>query len=75
MRGLQDRRHILGFHSFLLGLEEVIAHTPADDTLPVFLQEDVSRVVDEKQAVDHLSCNSRVIGVSSGSTERTYTQR
>lgn len=62
MRGLQDRRHILGFHGFLLGLEEVIAHTAADDTLPVFLQEDVSRMIDEKQAVDHLSCN---MGVSS----------
>lgn len=60
VRGLQDGRHILGFHGFLLGLEEVVAHTPADDALPVFLQEDVSRVIDEKQAVDHLSCNSRV---------------
>lgn len=74
VRGLQDRRHILGFHGFLLGLEEVVAHAPADDTLPVFLQEDVSRAIDEKQAVDHLSCNSRVIGVSSDSVERKYTK-
>lgn len=70
VRGLQDRRHILGFHGFLLSLEEVVAHTPADDTLPVFLQEDVSRVIDEKQAVDHLRCNSRVNGVSSARTNK-----
>lgn len=48
VRGLQDRRHILGFQGFLLGFEEVVAHTTADNTLPVFLQEDVSRVIDEK---------------------------
>lgn len=69
VRGLQNRRHILRFHCFLPRLEEVVTHTPADDTLPVFLQEDVSRVIDKKQAVDHLSCNNQVIVVSSDSTE------
>lgn len=40
--GLQDRGHILRVHCLLLRLEKVITHTAADDTLPVFLQEDVS---------------------------------
>ncbi len=61
--GLQDRGHILGVRRLLLGLEEVIAHTPADDTLPVFLQEDVPRVINQEQAVDHLSCNKGVVVV------------
>lgn len=56
--GLQDRGHILRVNCLLLGLEKVITHTPADDTLPVFLQEDVSRVINEEQTVDHLSCNN-----------------
>lgn len=43
--GLQDRGHILRVHRLLLRLEEVVTHTPADDTLPVFLQEDVPRVI------------------------------
>lgn len=71
--GLQDRGHILGFYCFLLGLEEVVAYTSADDTLPVLLQEDVSRVIDEKQAVDHLSCKGRFTCVGNGSTERQKT--
>lgn len=57
VRSLQHRGHILGLRGFLLGLEEVIAHAAADDTLPVFLKEDVPRVIDKEQAVDHLSCN------------------
>lgn len=59
--GLQHRGHILRLHRLLLGLEEVITHTPADDTLPVFLQEDVSRVINQEQAVDHLSCNNELL--------------
>lgn len=61
--GLQHRGHILRLHRFLLRLKEVIADTPADHTLPVFLQEDVSQVINEEQAVDHLSCNNEVIVV------------
>lgn len=61
--GLQDRGHILRLRRLLLGLEEVIAHTPADDALPVFLQEDVSRVINQEQTVDHLSCNNGVVVV------------
>ena len=61
VRGLQDRRHILRVRRLLLGLEEVIADAAADDALPVFLQEDVSRVVNQEQAVDHLSCNSEAV--------------
>lgn len=61
--GLEDRGHILWIHCFLPCLEEVIAHTSADDTLPVFLQEDVSQVINDEQAVDHLSCNNEVIVV------------
>lgn len=64
--GLQDRGHILRVHCFLLRLEKVITHTPADDTLPVFLQEDVSRVINQEQTVDHLSCNNeKAVAVSS----------
>lgn len=56
--GLQDRGHILRIHRLLFRLKEVVADTPADDTFPVLLQEDVSRVINEEQAVDHLSCNN-----------------
>lgn len=59
--GLQDRGHILRVECFLLRLKKVITHTPADDTLPVFLQEDVSRVINQEQTVDHLSCNNEVV--------------
>lgn len=64
--GLQDRGHILRVHCLLLGLEKVIAHTPADHTLPVFLQEDVPRVINQEQAVNHLSCNNEVVVVIVG---------
>lgn len=40
--GLQDRGHILRVHCLPFGLEKVIANTPVDDPLPMFLQEDVS---------------------------------
>lgn len=61
VRGLQDRGHILRIHRLLLRLEKVIANAPADDTFPVLLQENISRVVNEKQTVDHLGCNSCTI--------------
>lgn len=61
--GLQDWGHILRLHCLLPRLEEVITHAPADDTLPVFLQEDVSRVINQEQTVDHLSCNNEVVVV------------
>lgn len=61
--GLQDRGHILRVHCLLLGLKKVITDTPADDTLPVFLQEDVPRVINQEQTVDHLSCNNKVVVV------------
>lgn len=63
--GLQDRGHIFRVHCLHLRLEKVIAHTTTDNTLPVFLQEDVSRVINEKQTVDHLSCNNEGVVVSS----------
>lgn len=58
---LQDRRNILQVQRFLLRLQKVVTHTPADDTLPVFLQEDVPRVINKEQTVDHLSCNNEVV--------------
>lgn len=61
--GLQNRGHILRVHCLLLRLEKVITHTPADDTLPMFLQEDVSWLVNQEQTVDHLSCNNEVFVV------------
>lgn len=75
--GLQDRGHILRVHCLLLGLEEVITHTSADNTLPVFLQEDISRVINKKQTVDHLSCNNEVVVtvVSSDDVEQDETRK
>lgn len=75
--GLQDRGYILRVHCLLLGLEEVITHTSADNALPVFLQEDISRVINKKQTVDHLSCNNEEVDddVSSavgGARRNTY---
>lgn len=61
--GLQDWGHILRLHCLLPRLEKVITHTPADDTLPVLLQEDVPRVINQEQTVDHLSCNNEVVVV------------
>lgn len=63
MGGLKYRGHILLVLCLLLRLEEVVAHAAADDTLPVFLQEDVSGVIDQEQAVDHLSCNNKKVVV------------
>lgn len=66
--GLQDRGYILRIHCLLLGLEEVITYTSADNALPVFLQEDISRVINKKQTVDHLSCNNEVVVIDVSST-------
>lgn len=41
VRGGDDRRNILGLSGTLLGLEEVVTHGAAHNTLPVLLQEDV----------------------------------
>ena len=70
--GLQDWGHILRLHRLLLGLEEVVAHGPADDALPVFLQEDVSRLIHQEQTVDHLSCNKEA-SVSALASTRNIT--
>lgn len=59
--GLQDRGHIFRIHRLLFRLEKVIANTSTDDTFPVLLQENISRVINEKQTVDHLVCNSWTI--------------
>ena len=47
------RRDVLRLGGSFLGLEEVVAHRAADHALPVLLQENVPRGVDEEQAVDH----------------------
>lgn len=47
------RRHVLRLRGPLLRLEEVVTDGAADDALPVLLQEDVPRGVDQEQAVDH----------------------
>lgn len=52
------RRHVLRLRGPLLRLEEVVADGAADDALPVLLEEDVPRGVDEEQAVDH-GCGGR----------------
>ena len=49
---------ILRLGGSLLGLEEVVAHGATHYTLPVLLQEYISRVVNQKQAVDHFNCNN-----------------
>lgn len=59
--GLQDRGDIFRIHRLLFRLEKVIANTPTDDTFPVLLQENISRVINEEQTVDHLVCNSWTI--------------
>lgn len=52
------RRHVLRLRGSLLRLEEVVTDGAADDALPVLLEEDVPRGVDEEQAVDH-GCGGR----------------
>lgn len=54
MRGRDDRRNILRFRGAFQGLEKVIAHGSAHHTLPVLLQEDVPRCVNQEEAVYHL---------------------
>ena len=58
VRGLQHGGDILWLRRLLLRFEKVVANTAADDALPVLLQEDISRVVNQKQAVDHFNCNN-----------------
>lgn len=47
------RRHVLSLRGPLLRLKEVVTDGAADDALPVLLQEDVPRGVDQEQTVDH----------------------
>lgn len=61
--GLQDRGHILRIHCLFFRLKKVIANTPIDNTFPVLLQENISRVINKKQTVDHLRCNNWMIVV------------
>lgn len=53
MRRGDHRRHVLRLRGPLLRLKEVVTDGAADDALPVLLQEDVPRGVDQEQAVDH----------------------
>lgn len=48
VRGRDDRWDILRLSCTFLGLEEVIAHGTAHNTLPVLLQEDVPRGVHQE---------------------------
>lgn len=53
MRGRDHRRHVLRFRGSFQGLEKVIANGSADHTLPVLLQKDVPRCVNQEKTVDH----------------------
>lgn len=48
-----DGRNVLRFGGALQRLEEVVTHGAADHALPVLLQENVPRGVNQEQAVDH----------------------
>ena len=48
-----DRRYVLIGSSLVLGVSEIVHDTPGYDTFPVFLQEDVSRGVDQEQTMNH----------------------
>lgn len=53
MRGRDHRGDVLRFRGAFQGLEKVIAHGPTDHRLPVLLQEDITRRVNQEQTVDH----------------------
>lgn len=53
VRGGDNWRHVFCLGGSLLGLKEVITHRTANHAFPVFLQEDVSRGVDQEKAVNH----------------------
>lgn len=53
MRGRDHRRHVLRFRDAFKSLEKVIAHGPADHRLPVLLQEDITRCINQEKTVDH----------------------
>lgn len=70
------RRHVLRLRGPLLRLEEVVTDGAADDALPVLLQEDVPRGVDQEQAVDH-DCGGegRTTGPSRSGSRSAASQR
>ena len=41
-----NRSNVLDVVGFVLGIKEVINHTPGDDALPMFLQKDISSIID-----------------------------
>jgi len=53
VRGRDHRRHVLRFRCPFQRLEKVIANGSADHTLPVLLQKDIPRCVNQEKAVDH----------------------
>lgn len=57
-----DRRDVLRLTRSLLSLEKVIAHGAAHHALPVLLQEDVPRGVDQEQTVYHPDCDGMGAG-------------
>lgn len=53
MRGRNHGGHVFCLGSPLLCLEEVVTHGAADYAFPVLLQEDVSRWINQEEAVNH----------------------
>lgn len=53
VRGGDNRRNIFGLRGPLLGLKKVVTNRATDHAFPVFLQENVSRGVDQEKTVDH----------------------
>lgn len=53
VRSGDNRRHIFCLSGPLLGLKEVITNRTADYTFPVFLQENISRGVDQEKTMNH----------------------
>lgn len=53
VRGRDHRRHVLRFRGPFQRLEKVIANGSADHTLPVLLQKDIPRCVNQEKTVDH----------------------
>lgn len=71
VRGGDHRGHIFSLRSSFLSLEEVVANWTADHALPVFLQENVSRGVDEKKAVNHCWSRWRPTAEDQSPTQRS----
>lgn len=52
-----DRWNVFGIIRFVLLFKKIVAYRPRNDPFPMFFEDDVARIVNDEQTVDH-DCDS-----------------